>query len=290
MSLNDSLTQPVILAALKSNIEKNRLPHALLFLGPLESGQREMAANLAKILFCGNKKDLEPCGECPHCRQVNAGTHPDFLVIEPEEGHALKVEPIRELIGKASLKPFQAPAKVFVIDHADCMNDIAQNALLKTLEEPPAGTHFILISYAAEKLLPTIRSRSQVFHFLPVVSDIAPDPKIQAARHDLLSFLCGEHDWKTAEAVSLEREGVLRLLSLAINDLREMLILNVEAGQMLGFIEDRPLKERALKSFSHDELADKIELLSEFREKVMSSANLKLALSVLREEITLVGK
>ena len=285
MFFKNNHSQPAVAAILCGYLEKNHLPHALLFSGPPAAGQREMAAELAKALFCENQKNKEACGECFHCRQVTANTHPDFFILEPEEGHALKVEPIRELIGKANLKPFQANAKVFVIDHADRMNDIAQNALLKTLEEPQGRTHFILISYASEKLLPTIRSRTQMLHFLPVTSDVAVGPQIQAARHELLVFICGEGEWKTADTVSLEREGALEVLSLLIQDLRDMMILSAGAEEIFGFIEDKPLKERALKNFPQESLADKIEILSEFREKIMASANLKLALSVLRDEL-----
>ena len=85
--------------------------------------------------------------------------------------------------------------------------------------------------------------------------------------------------------MTLEREGVLKLLTLAVNDLRDMLILGTAAEEILGFVEDKPLKERALKNFTEEELMEKIENLSEFREKVMASANLKLALSVLRDEL-----
>ncbi len=281
--------QPAAAARLRVYLEKNHLPHALLFLGPAEAGQNETAAELAKIVFCDKLKDGQPCGECPQCRQITAGSHPDFVTTRPEEGHVLKVEPIRELIAKASLKPFQAPAKIFVIDHADAMNDIAQNALLKTLEEPQGNTHFILISYAAEKLLPTIRSRSQTIHFVPLVAETAPAPEVQAARHELLKFICGESDWKPAETAALEREEVLKVLSLVVRDIRDILVLSAGAEEILGLIEDKPLKERALTHFTAEDLSEKIEKLSEFREKIMSSANLKLALSVLRDEMTMTG-
>jgi len=277
--------QPAVAAKLRTYLEKNHLPHALLFSGPPEAGQIEVASELAKIIFCANLKNGQSCGECPHCSQVDSGTHPDFFILAPEEGHVLKVEPIRELIAKASFKPFQAPAKVFVIDHADRMNDVAQNALLKTLEEPQGRTHFILISYATEKLLPTIRSRSQTLYFTPLVADTSPDPAVQSARHELLRFLCGESDWKTAETASLEREEVTQTLSLVVKDLRDILVLSAGAEEILGLIEDKPLKERALNRFSAEDLTDKIELLSEFREKIVASANVKLALSVLRDEM-----
>ncbi len=285
MSLKNKFSGTPAEATLQGYLAKGHLPHALLFSGPPESGQLEMAADLAQVLFCQKNKGGAACGACADCRQVLANTHPDFVTIAPEEGHALKVEAIRELISKSSLKPFQAPAKIFVINHADSMNDIAQNALLKTLEEPMGRTYFILISYAAEKLLPTIRSRTQVIYFSPVKSDVAPDPEIQGARHDILLFLFQEGDWKMQETVSLEREGVLQVLSLLIQDLRDLLILKEGAEEILGFIEDRPLKERVLNHFTPEELVGKIELLSEFREKFLASSNLKLTLSVLRDEL-----
>lgn len=280
-------TQPAAAAKLSAYLEKQKLPHTLLFSGAPGSGQLDAAAELARHLFCRKAKGADPCGECPDCRQVSAGGHADYFVLRPEEGHALKVEPVRELIGRAGFKPFQAPAKLFVIDQADAMNDVAQNAILKTLEEPPASTYFVLISYANEKLLPTIRSRVQAVHFAPLNQEAGLDPEIAAARHELLNYVCGERDWKTADAVALEREGVLKLLDLLAADLRHLLLLSVDAGHLLGLIDDKPLKERALRRFTEEDILDRLEAVADFREKVMSSANLKLALSVLKDELSL---
>ncbi|PIU39874.1 MAG: DNA polymerase III subunit delta', partial [Candidatus Omnitrophica bacterium CG07_land_8_20_14_0_80_50_8] len=158
--------RPNVIPALRGAFEKGRLPHALLFQGPVNSGQREAAVELAKICFCENKKELAPCGSCAHCRQVNQNTHPDFFVLAlGDEARELKVEAIRDLIAKANYKPFSACAKIFVIDQADRMNEIAQNAFLKTLEEPPGRTVFVLISSSPQQLLATIRSRVQTLHF-----------------------------------------------------------------------------------------------------------------------------
>ena len=287
---NIASIQPGVAATLSGYRDRNRIPHALLFSGAPDSGQLEAAAEFAKLLFCRVPKSGLPCGECPDCRQVASGGHADYIVIRPEEGHALKVEAVREIIGKANLKPFQAPAKVLVIDQADHMQEIAQSALLKTLEEPPAQTYFIVISYANEKLLPTIRSRTQTIHFNPLLRDKAEEAEVQSARHELLTYICGESDWKTANTVSLEREDVLRALDLVMADIRHLLLMRVDAGHLLGLIEDKPLKERALKHFSEDELLDLLELLAEFKDKLMSSANLKLAMSVLKDELAAVKK
>lgn len=282
-------SQPAVAAALGGYVEKMKLPHALLFSGPAGSGQLEAAAELAQTLFCRQPKEGEPCGACPDCRQVLSGGHADYFVLKPEEGHALKIEPVRELMARAAFKPFQAPAKVLVIDQAHAMNDVAQNAILKTLEEPPAHTYFILISHANEKLLPTIRSRAQTLHFMPRAQEMGVDPEVAAARHELLNYICGEREWKTAETVALEREGVLQVLDLLAADLRHLLLLSADAGHLLGLIEDKPLKERALRRFSEEDILERLETVAEFREKLMSSANLKLALSVLKDELAPQG-
>ena len=135
MSFQKINNQPQVIEALKKAIEKDRLPHALLFQGPAGSGQRKAATELSKAIFCENKKGLESCETCYHCRQISQNTHPDFSLLEPEEdARDIKVEEIRQLIERASFKPFSANAKVFVIDQADRLNAIAQNAFLKTLE------------------------------------------------------------------------------------------------------------------------------------------------------------
>ncbi len=282
--------QPAVAATLSGYRDKNRIPHALLFSGAPDSGQMEAAADFAKLLFCRVPKNNQPCGACPDCRQVESGGHADYIVVRPEEGHALKVEAVRELIAKASFKPFQAPAKVIVIDQADRMHEIAQSALLKTLEEPPAHTYFIVISYANEKLMPTIRSRTQSVHFSPLLRDTAQETQVQAARHDLLTFICGENDWKTADLLALEREEVVKALDLVISDARHLLLMRVDAGHLLGLIEDKPLKERALARFSEEGLLELLELLGEFKDRLLSSANLKLAISVLKDELAAVKK
>ena len=105
----------------------------------------------------------------------------------------------------------------------------------------------------------------------------------------MLNFVCGEGEWKTADTVSLERESVLKVLDLLSVDLRHLLLLSVDAGHLLGLIEDKPLKERALRSFSEETILEKLELVADFREKVSSSANLKLALSVLKDELSPVA-
>lgn len=164
-------------------IQRGRLAHGFLFIGPKGIGKRQFARTLAQCLFCERHKDedLDACGDCPSCRQIQANTHPDLLTIGLPEGK--KILPIGLLIGddnnrgKAGLcyelahAPMTAERRIAIIDDADAMNEDAANALLKTLEEPPPGAILILLSPDSEAVLPTIRSRCQPMLFSPLNRD-----------------------------------------------------------------------------------------------------------------------
>lgn len=281
MSLADLKTQEAAIAVLKGYIQKGSVPHAMLFSGPLNSGQKEMAAELAKVLFCEKPVLGDSCGICAQCHLVNQGTHPDFVTLSPEEDSMeIKVAAVRELIAKANLKPFQARAKLFYIDPADALNDIAQNALLKTLEEPAGNTYIVLASYANEKILPTVRSRTQAIHFKLIDSLESRDTEVENLRKETFNYLFGEGSGRLPDLSSLEREQTILVLELVMQGLRDVALMKSGASEVLGAIEDRPMKERVLNHFSLDEILDKIEMISEYKEKAVNSANLKLLCSV----------
>lgn len=158
-------------------VRRRRTAHAYVFVGPDGVGKRLVARNIAQALFCERIPDdeLDACGECPACKQVRAGTHPDLLTVAcPEGKRELPIELIagstenrgREgLCRDLALRPMSAERRIAVIDDADKMNEESANALLKTLEEPPPGSILFLISASLDALLPTIRSRCQPIHF-----------------------------------------------------------------------------------------------------------------------------
>ncbi len=150
-----------------------RLPHALLLNGPAGLGKGLFARALANLLVCENPaRQGVPCGDCPSCRQVAAGSHPDIKYIEPDEpGKQLKVEQIRGLCGQSVLTAQGEGSRVFVIEPADAMNVAAANALLKTLEEPVPSTVLILVSSQPQRLPATIVSRCQKVAFQPPPAD-----------------------------------------------------------------------------------------------------------------------
>ncbi|MEO8739493.1 MAG: DNA polymerase III subunit delta' [Casimicrobiaceae bacterium] len=149
--------------------ERERWPHALLLAGPRGIGKRLLALHLAQALLCEAPLPTgAACGSCVGCNLVMRGTHPDLRLIEPiiynDEGDAtsvdsITVEPIRELVDFALLSSHRGRAKVAVIAPAEALNGAAANALLKTLEEPPAGTYLMLVTHQPGRLPATLVSR-----------------------------------------------------------------------------------------------------------------------------------
>ena len=163
---------------------KDRLPHGLIFAGPAGVGKATTAAALAALLLCENPNQTTRCGKCPACAAFDANTHPDYHVITKEliryhdktgksKGIDLSIHVLRpELIEPAGRKSVMGRGKVFVIEQAELMNPQAQNALLKTLEEPAGRTAIILLTDQPGVLLPTIRSRCQTLRFAALDNEL----------------------------------------------------------------------------------------------------------------------
>ena len=156
------------------------MPPSLIFAGPDGVGKRAAAVALAQALNCPtpvaptDRLALDACGECPVCRRIGRGLHPDVTVVEPGETGSIKIDVVREEIRKTAFKPFEARRRVIIFNDADGLGDDAQNALLKTLEEPPPGSVLILVTAHPHRLLPTVRSRCPVVRFAPLApADVA---------------------------------------------------------------------------------------------------------------------
>jgi DNA polymerase-3 subunit delta' len=137
-----------------------RPSHAYLLAGPRGSGVLEAARCFAASLVCPDGG----CGSCNACRRARSARHPDVIEVEPA-GTFVVVDQVEEMMKEAFTSPFEAERKVIIVTEADRMNEPAANKLLKTLEEPPARTHFLLLSEAPDELLPTVRSRCQRIDF-----------------------------------------------------------------------------------------------------------------------------
>lgn len=171
---------------LRRLIAQKRVPNALLFAGADGVGKKQFALELAKSFVCLNPKNAEACNVCAACRRADNFTFPkaddrdafkrvifseqsDIGIVVPY-GKNILVDAIRDLETEANFRPYEAAARFFIIDDADKMNIQASNALLKTLEEPPAASHIFLISSRPDALLPTIRSRCQTLRFAPIAA------------------------------------------------------------------------------------------------------------------------
>ena len=246
MRLSEIRHQDRALSILRRALASGRTHHAYLFDGPDGVGKEATALALAARLLCLGRPDdipgqgglfggtdepaddLDACGQCESCTLLGSGNHPDFQVIHrglhtlhpdrtirASKGLFLVVELIRHfLIEPAVLKPTVGPRRVFLIRDAERMNEAAQNALLKTLEEPPGQAVLLLVTSSAERLLPTIRSRCQhlPFGLLPaefVAEQVASQANLAAARAQTLARLS---NGRLGAALSWHRIGLLDAL------------------------------------------------------------------------------
>lgn len=165
MSFSAIRDQEVALRLLGNVLTQNRVPNGLLFWGADGVGKRTTALEFAKAVNCA-KGDGDACGVCLSCRKVDSGNHPDIKIIAPvKKSRNIDVETIESINEMAALRAFEGKWRVFIVLEADRMREPAQNHFLKTLEEPPGRSLFILISTFPRQLLPTIRSRCQMVRF-----------------------------------------------------------------------------------------------------------------------------
>ncbi len=177
-TLQEIRGQERAVAALRRALASDRVPHAYLFAGPAHSGKYTTALALASAMNCLQSPG-EGCDACVPCHKIDTGIHPDVVTLQPEgEGATQKVKigTIRDqVVARVGLPPHEGRARIYLIEEAGAMQVAAANALLKTLEEPPARTHFFLMTTAPDQLLPTIRSRCQRVTFAALPPDLRAD-------------------------------------------------------------------------------------------------------------------
>ena len=161
------------LRVLRKALASGRVPHAYLFWGPEGVGKERVAGEAARVLLCTEPDALaraDGCGTCPACRKLDAGDHPDLHRVVPD-GASIPVDAVRRLQESLSYRSFERGRKVAIIRDGFRMTREAANALLKTLEEPPGGTHIFLLVRHRSQLLPTLVSRCQSLRFDPLADD-----------------------------------------------------------------------------------------------------------------------
>jgi DNA polymerase-3 subunit gamma/tau len=228
-TFDDLVGQTHVTRTLRNAVEQNRLAHAYLFVGPRGTGKTSTARILAKALNCIHGPTVTPCGICDSCREIAAGNSLDVLEIDGASNNG--VEQVRELRDNVRYAPTKGKFKIYIIDEVHMLSSAAFNALLKTLEEPPAHVKFIFATTEPQKVLPTILSRCQRF-------DLHRIPANLIAQH--LQYIAGEEkitlDPAAAHAIAKGAEGGLR-------DAESML------DQLVAFCGDRIAEPDVLNVF-----------------------------------------
>lgn len=204
-NFDEVVGQTHIIQTLKNAIVQNRIAHAYLFCGPRGTGKTSIAKIFAKTLNCTNSQDA-PCGVCENCKMAANGSHPDIIEIDAASNNG--VDEVRNLIDKVKYAPMQGKYKIYIIDEVHMMTSGAFNALLKTIEEPPAHVIFIFATTEPNKVLPTIISRCQRFDFNKV------------SIHDIkyrLSVVCKN------EGIEIDENGLMLIAQLADGGMRDAL-------------------------------------------------------------------
>lgn len=198
-------TQPRLLLTLARSLDRNRAHHAYIMVGREPEATAAIAIAIAAQALCQNPEGQDACTRCPACHKVDSGNHPDLHELVPNDKNVITVDSVRAMRNRLMLRAAEAPLKVVVIRDAHTMKAPAQNALLKTLEEPPGPTRFILTTSRYRSLLATVRSRSQRLQVAPTTPAVAAerlvDQGLTPAASRILAPLVGPQT-EAAQALS----------------------------------------------------------------------------------------
>ncbi len=241
-------------AALQRGLAEGKVAHAYLFVGPARVGKGTLARELAQALNCEGGDP--PCQECSQCRRIAAGIHADVQVVSVETGgdggphKDISIQQIREIERAVSLRPFEGRCRVIIIDPADALNEEAQNAFLKTLEEPPPNVVFVLVTTRPQALRATIHSRCQRLELAPlplarVEEALREGWQVAPSQAQLLARLSrGCLGWAIA---ALEDQEVMRVRREAVMDIRSLAAASIQERFAYAFeVAGRFQRDRAV--------------------------------------------
>lgn len=324
MKFQDIIGQDQITRHLQNAIRMGKVSHAYIIQGEPGSGKKLLADTFAETLQC-EEGGITSCGHCQSCKQAASGNHPDIRHITHEKA-TIGVDDIRlQLNNDIMVKPYSRPYKVYIIDEAEKMTEQAQNAMLKTIEEPPAYAVILLLTVNAKLLLPTILSRCVLLNMRPVSK--ASITKLLKEHHGIAGYMAeiaaDFADGVPGKAIAYagsgefveQKEDVLRMLkrlpSLPAEDIykkvrewagrkqdlpdilalmnlwyRDVLVMKATRGAGKPvFREEEQELLRQAEQVSYEKLEKKLCAIGQMRERIDANVNLEVALEVLLYEL-----
>lgn len=298
---------------LSRSLSRRRIPHAFLFSGTGGVGKTLYARGVAAAITCKDVNRLGACGICSSCKKFRSMNHPDYLVIQPQNG-VIKIDQIRQLPKELSFPPYESAMRIVVLEDVHTMRGEAANALLKTLEEPPANNLLILTADSSKEILSTLTSRCQLLPFAPLTqeqtSTILQQHGIDEEQAGLLAVLSEGSPGNAlllheTEMVEIWKEIVIFLSNPSIDKDRGTLFLLRLAEKMAALKDDlwsllgllrlwlRDLLldkndvvrmitvDKELKSWSSDELFAKLQAIERAEQELSRNCNKNLVCEVL---------
>ncbi len=281
---NDIIGQEHIKEHLQNAIRQEKTSHAYIIEGERYAGKEFIARIFAQTLQCENKGD-SPCMECHSCKQAMSNNHPDIIKVTHEKPNSIGVDDIRlQVANDVAIKPYSGPKKIYIINEGEKMTAAAQNALLKTLEEPPAYTVILILTTNVETLLPTILSRCVVLKMKP-----AEDEKVKNFLMESMSL----PDYKAEVCAAFARGNIGKARMLANSE--EFDNIKSEAISLMKNIKDMEVNEivtaiKKIGDYSMD-VSDYLDMLSVwYRDVLLYKATNDVNHLIFKEEIQYIRK
>ena len=280
----DIIGQEQLKEHLQNAISMNKVSHAYIINGERSSGKEFIAKVFAAALQC-EEGGVEPCGECHSCKQALSGNQPDIIFVSHDKPNTIGVEDIRAQINNdIAIKPYSSPRKVYIMNEGEKMTVQAQNALLKTLEEPPEYAVILILTANVDSLLPTILSRCVVLNMKPV-----PDNKVKKYLMEDLAV----PDYKANICVAFARGNIGKAKMLATSE--EFEKVKEEAVTLVKYINDMEISEivKAIKKISEYkfDVTDYLDILSVwYRDVLLFKATKDANSLIFKDELQSIRK
>lgn len=280
----DVLGHENLIEHLQSAIAMGKVSHAYILDGEKGSGKNFLADIFAAALQC-EEKGTSPCGKCTSCRQAEGKNHPDIIRITHEKPNTISVDDIRQqLCGDIMIKPYKGPYKIYIVDEAEKLNVQAQNALLKTIEEPPAYAVILLLTTNAESFLPTILSRCVTLHLKPVKDSVVRKYLMEQVQVP---------DYQADICAAFAQGNIGKAKRLAMSE--EFGQMKEHAVHLVKYIQDMDISElinsmHKITEFKTD-ISDYLDLLMVwYRDVLLYKATWNPSSIVFSDELTIIEK